>query len=204
MSQNLITAGIIDPAQLPLDQVRLEVATLLKISPDRIEGLECWPHQIWVKIVDARAKFVSYRRLPLWIEQGLAAIGRCSDRFSLDQLGEMFRTETQQYEDHYEPEDVQQWRNAWAQQAQRLREAEARRAAEEERLRPIRAHQQAGKEWQESWRQVLRYCRDCSSLERLAPEMKLQSEVFADLPEVTGAITLLWYQRWQELSQASA
>ncbi len=35
MSRNLITAGVIDPTQLPLDQVRLEVAALLKI-PRRV------------------------------------------------------------------------------------------------------------------------------------------------------------------------
>lgn len=204
MSQNLITAGVIDPAKLPLDQVQIEVASILNILPQQIERLEYWPHQIWVKIVDSRAKLVSYRCLPLWIEAGLSVIARSGDRFSLDRLGEIFRIETQQYEDHYEPEAVQQWRNAWAKQAQRIREAESRRAAEEERLRPIRAHQQAGKEWQEGWRQVLRYCRNCESLELLAPEMKKQSEEFADLPEVIGAITLMWYQRWQELNQASA
>jgi hypothetical protein len=204
MSQNLITAGVIDPAQLPSDQVQIEVAAVLKISPQQIECLECWPHQIWVKILDGRVKFVSYRSLPLWIEQGFAAIANCGDRYRLNQLGDIFRTETQQYHEHYEPEAVQQWRIAWAKQAQQLRELEARRAAEEERLRPIRAHQQAGKEWQESWRNVLRYCRDCDSLERLAPEMKQQSQEFADLPDVVGAITLMWYQRWQELNQASA
>jgi hypothetical protein len=74
MSQNLITSGVVDPAQFPLEQVRQEVAALLKISLNQIERLECWPHQIWVKVVKSRAKFVSYRRLPLWIKQGLEAI----------------------------------------------------------------------------------------------------------------------------------
>jgi len=204
MSQNLITAVVIDPTQLPLDQVRKEVATLLKISPEQIERLECWRHQIWVKIVESRAKFVSYRQLPLWIEQGLAAIGRCCDRPSLDHLGEILRTERDWYDEHDKPNAVQPWRDAWGQKAQQLREEAARRAAEEERLKPIRAHQQAGVKWQEGWQQVLRYCQDCPSLQRLAAEIERQSEEFADLPEVMQAIGQLWHQRWQELNQASA
>ena len=197
MPQNLITAGVIDPAQLPLDQVRLQVATLLKISPNQIERIECWPHQIWVKLVEARAKFISYRSLPLWIEQGLAAIESCASRASLDHLGELLRSERDWYENHKKPEAVQPWPNAWAQQAQHLRE-------EEERLKPIHAHQQAGVEWQKAWQQILCCCRDCPGLESLAPEIKRQSQEFADLPEVMQAMQQLWHQRWQELTQATA
>lgn len=197
MCQNLITAGVVDPAQLPLDQVCLEVAIVLKTSVDQIERLECWPNQIWVKLVEAPARFVSYRSLPLWIKQGLAAIERCTSRASLDQLGEVLRTEREWYDKQEKPEAVQPWRNAWAQQAQHLRE-------EEERLKPIRAHQQAGVEWQKAWQQILRHCLDCTSLERLAPEIKRQSQEFADLPDVIQAMQQLWHQRWQELTQATA
>ncbi len=197
MSENLITAGIIDPAQFPIDQVREQVATLLKISLNQIERLECWRHQIWVKLVESHAKFVSYRQLPLWVEQGLVTIKRCTSRAMLDQLGEILRGETQRYDQDDEPDFVQQWRDAWAKQAQHLRE-------EEERLKPIRAHQQAGIEWQSAWQQVLHHCRDSRSLSLLAPELTQQSHEFADLPEVMQAIQQLWQQRWQELSQASA
>lgn len=197
MCQNLITAGVVDPAQFPLDQVCLEVAIVLKTSVDQIERLECWPNQIWVKLVEAPARFVSYRSLPLWIKQGLAAIERCTSRASLDQLGEVLRTEREWYDKQEKPEAVQPWRNAWAQQAQHLRE-------EEERLKPIRAHQQAGVEWQKAWQQILRHCLDCTSLERLAPEIKRQSQEFADLPDVIQAMQQLWHQRWQELTQATA
>lgn len=149
MSQNLITAGVIDPRQLPLDQVRQQVATFLKISLNQIERLECWKNQIWVKLVESRAKFISYRNLPLWLEQGFAAIKRCTTRSTLDQLGEILRSERDWYEQHDMPQAVQPWRDAWAQQAQHLRE-------EEERTRPIRAHQQAGVEWYSAWQGVLR------------------------------------------------
>jgi hypothetical protein len=197
MCQNLITAGVVDPAQLPLNQVCLEVAIVLKTSVDQIERLECWPNQIWVKLVEAPARFVSYRSLPLWIKQGLAAIGRCTSRASLDQVGEVLRTEREWYDKHEKPEAVQPWRNAWAQQAQHLRE-------EEERLKPIRAHQQAGVEWQKAWQQILRHCLDCTSLERLAPEIKRQSQEFADLPDVMQVMQQLWQQRWQEVTEATA
>lgn len=197
MSGNLITSGVIDPAQLPLDQIRIEVAVLLKISPNQIERLECWQHQIWVKLVESRAKFISYRSLPLWINQGLEAIERCTSRTSLDQIGEILRSERDWYDNHDKPEAVQPWRNAWAQQAQHLRQ-------EEERLKPYQAHQQAGVEWQKAWQQVLRCCRDCTGLERLALEIQRQSQEFTDLPDVMQAIQQLWHQRYQELSQATA
>ena len=195
MSQNLITAGVIDPRQLPLDQVRQQVATFLKVSLNQIERLECWKHQIWVKIVESRAKFISYRSLPLWIDQGLAVISRCNSRPSLDQLGEILRSEREWYDQHEMPQAVQLWREARAQQAQHLRE-------EEERLKPIRAHQQAGVEWYRAWQRVLRGCRDCTALKRLAPEINHQSQEFADLPEVMQAMQQQWKERWQELTEA--
>ncbi|HEY9635758.1 MAG TPA: hypothetical protein V6D14_20300 [Coleofasciculaceae cyanobacterium] len=197
MSQNLITAGVIDPRQLPLDLVRQQVATFLNISLNQIDRIECWKHQIWVKLVESRAKFISYRNLPLWIDQGLAAISQCTSRQSLDQLGEILRGERDWYDQHEMPQAVQPWRDAWAQQAQHLRE-------EEERLQPIRAHQQAGVEWQKAWEQVLRCCIDCTGLKRLAPEIQRQSQEFADLPEVMQAMQQLWSDRWQELSEAIA
>jgi fructoselysine-6-P-deglycase FrlB-like protein len=51
---------------------------------------------------------------------------------------------------------------------------------------------------------VLRRCRDCTGLERLAPEINQQIEEFADLPEVVQAMQQQWQERWQELSEAIA
>ena len=197
MSQNLITSGVIDPRQLPLEEIRQQVATFLNVPLNQIERLECWRHQIWVKLVESRAKFISYRSLPLWIKQGLAAIKRCTSRPSLDQLGEILRSERDWYNQHEMPQSVQPWRDAWAQQAQHLRE-------EEERLKPIHAHEQAGVEWYSAWQQVLRCCRDCTGLERLGPEIQRQSQDFADLPEVMQTLQQLWNERWQELKKVIA
>ena len=194
MSQNLVTAGFISPEQLPIDQIRQQVATFLNIPLNQIDRIECWKHQIWVKLVESRAKFISYRSLPLWIEEGIAVIKRCTSRASLDQLGEILRTEREWYDEHDQPEAVQPWRDAWAQQAQHLRE-------EDERLQPILAHHQAGLDRYQTWQGVLRCCLDFTGLQQLAPEIKHQSREFADLPEVMQAMQQLWHQRWQELRE---
>lgn len=196
MSKNLITAGIIIPSQWPLARVWLEVSAWLGIAPRQIEHLELWQHQIWVKIVGAGAVFVSYRCLPLWIEQGLEAISQCSDRDCLNQLGEIFSCEVQRYHSQYNPTAINQWRSAWSEKAKQLK-------IDEERLKPLREHQQACKQWQEGWRQVLRYCSTVESLERLALEIKVQSKKFEDLPE-SKTVMELWHQRQQEITQASA
>lgn len=197
MSQNLITSGVIDPREFLIDEVKQQVATFLNIPLNQIDRIECWKHQIWIKLVESRAKFISYRNLPLWIEQGITAIKLCTSRPSLDQLGEILRSERDWYEQHEMPQAVQPWRNAWAEQAQHLRE-------EEERTLGIRAHQQAGSEWYSSWQGVLHCCRDCTALERLALEINQQSQEFSDLPEVMQAMQQLWNERWQELEEAIA
>lgn len=197
MSHNLITAGVIDPRQFSLDEVRHQVATFLNIPLQQIDRVECWHHQIWVKLVESRAIFVSYRNLPLWIDAGLAAIGRCTSRSQLDELGEIFRRERDWYDQHDQPEAVQHWRQAWAKQAESLRN-------EEERLKPIRAHQEAGQDWYGAWKQVLYCCRDFNRLQGLAGEINQQSQEFQDLPEIMRKMQQLWHQRWQDLSSAIA
>lgn len=201
MSKNLTTGGFINPQQLPLEQVRLEVAALLKVPPKQIERLELWHHQIWVKFVEGRGKFVSYRRLPLWVEQGIAAINNCSDRTSLKLLAEALSVERDWYQDQDESELLEQWRltislwrEAWGKRAQEI-------TKEEERLKPLRAHQQAGSDWLQAWQQVLRFCLNCDSLNRLAIEIEQQSHEFADLPEIISALRQMLQQRWNALSQ---
>jgi len=48
-------------------------------------------------------------------------------------------------------------KSGWKRQADYIKK-------EEERLQPIEAHQQAGKQWQETWSYVLKYCNSCASL----------------------------------------
>ncbi|MCP2728840.1 hypothetical protein [Limnofasciculus baicalensis] len=197
MSVNLITAGIVNPTAFSVDRVRVQVAAFLKIPFRQIERIECWQHQIWVKFVEGRGKFISYRHLPLWVEQGIVAINNCQNRTSLDELGEILRTEREWYDTKAKPETLEKWREAWVKQSHHLRE-------EEERLKPIRAHQEAGRQWLQAWGHVLQCCSESISLEELAPEIKRQAEAFADLPDILQGIDAVWQQRWQELNQASA
>jgi hypothetical protein len=203
MAETLITSGAIDPTQWPLARVWLEVSTALGVAPRTIDRLEFWRHQIWVKLVDGRATLVSFRALPLWIEQGLEAVQRCCDRPSLDRLGDIFSTEIARYGKHYSSETLEQWRRAWGQRAQQLRAKAIRQAQEEERLKPIRDRQQACQQWRESWRTVLQHCRSLEFLDTLAPELERQIQDFSDLPEGQTAMQL-WHDRRRELIQATA
>jgi hypothetical protein len=194
MSQNLITAGLIHPEALPIEEIRQQVATYLNIPLNQIERIECWKHQIWVKIRESRAKFLSYRCLPLWIEKGIEVIKTGTTRLELDLLGEILRIERDWYDDHEIPQAVQPWRDAWAQQAKYLRQ-------EEERLQPMLARQQAADNWYSAWQGVLHCCCDFTGLQQLAPEIKHQSQDFADLPEMVQAMQQLVSKRWQELRE---
>jgi hypothetical protein len=194
MSDNLITAGFIHPAELPIEAIRQQVATFLNIPLNQIERIECWKHQIWVKIVASKAQFVSYRCLPLWLEQGLAVIKAMPSRLDLDQLGEILRTEREWYDQQEMPEAVQPWRYAWAQQAKFCRQEAAR-------LQPIIARQQAEDNWYQAWFGVLGCCRDLTGIQQLSPEIKHRSLDFADLPDVAQAMQQLVKQRWQEIQK---
>ena len=194
MSQNLITSGLIHAAELPIEEIRQQVATYLNIPLNQIERLECWKHQIWVKIREKRAKFLSYRCLSLWIEKGIEVIKTCTTKVELDELGEILRTERDWYDQHKISEAVQPWRDAWAQQAKDLRE-------EEERLQPILARKLAADAWYSSWQGVLNCCRDFTGIQQLSPEIKHQSQDFVDLPEVVQAMQQLLKQRWQEIQK---
>ena len=194
MSVNLITSGLINPETLPIEEIRQQVALYLNIPLGQVERLEGWKHQIWVKIRESRAKFVSYRYLPLWIEQGIEVIKNCTTRDELDQLGEILRTERDWYDQHEMPEAVQPWREVWAKQAKELRE-------EEERLQPMREHQQAADNWYSSWQGVLNCCRDLTGIQQLATHIQHQSQDFDDLPDIVTAMQQLVRQRWQEIQQ---
>ena len=76
MFSNLISTGWLRAQQSCLAQLRREAAALLGIPESWIERIECWQHQLWVVISGVGARLISYRRLPSWILQVIAAIGR--------------------------------------------------------------------------------------------------------------------------------
>lgn len=203
MAETLITSGTINPTQWPLARVWLEVSTYLAVPPRKIDRLEFWQHQIWVKIIGQRATLVSFRVLPLWVEQGLAAIKLCSDRSSLDNLGEIFSTEIARYPKHYSSQTIQQWRKVWAQQAKQLKHQETLKIQEEERLKPLREREQACKQWLDGWQVIFKHCQSLKALDSLAPEVKRQIQEFSDVEEAPMAMQL-WHKRHQELDQATA
>ncbi|MGB7442302.1 MAG: hypothetical protein WA919_14640 [Coleofasciculaceae cyanobacterium] len=197
MSENLLTSGFIDPKNLPLDQLRREVCQLLKVPLQNIERLELWPHQIWIKFVQGRGKFISYRQLPLWVELGLKAIQNCCNSHRLKQLGEILLVERDRFNQKPEliekwQQTIDNWRQAWAKKAQEIK-------AEAERTRPQKEHQQQAEKWLNGWQQVISFCRNCESLDQLAEEIEIQSQEFNDLPKVINSIRQILQQRWQEL-----
>ncbi|CDM95662.1 MAG: hypothetical protein P5702_03055 [Limnospira sp. PMC 1291.21] len=200
MAQTLITSGIINPRQWPLARVWLEVATYLGVPPRQIDRLEFWTHQIWVKLLGMRATLVSFRVLPLWVEQGIAAIRETRDRDRLDLLGEIFSTEISRYSKHYNSPKIEAWRSAWAEQSQKLKQQELIRIQEEENLSPLREHQQACQQWLEGWRVILKHCQSLESLDNLAPEIERQMPEFSDLEEAATAMEI-WSDRRQEVAQ---
>ena len=192
MLQNLISTGIISPGQFGLTQLLNQAAQVLKISPDRIEGIERWENVLWVNIKHDKAVFVSYRSLSLWIEKGLEAIEKCSDRQALNELGQIFNTEVQRYGKQYDQRDVQKWRDAWAKKRDRLK-------IEEESLKAARAKEEAAKEWKEHWMFILGRCESIDSLKHLALEIEAQSKKFLDAPEAIAAVNKFCDKRWEEL-----
>ncbi|MGB7439945.1 MAG: hypothetical protein WA919_02670 [Coleofasciculaceae cyanobacterium] len=197
MSENLLTSRFVDPKTLPLEQLRLEICQLLKVPLKNLERLELWPHQIWIKFVQGRGLFISYRQLPLWLELGLKAIRNCGNTQRLKQLGEILLVERDRFNQKPEliekwQQTVSTWRQAWAEKATEIK-------TEEERTRPEREHQQKAEIWLTSWQQVISFCQDCQSLESLAEVIDLQSEEFKDLPKIINSIRQILQQRWQEL-----
>lgn len=193
MVKNLISTGTINPGQFGLTQVLNQAALVLKISPDRIERIECWQNLLWVNIKHHKAVFVSYRCLSLWIEKGLEAIERCSDCEALNELGQIFNTEVQKYRKQYDEGQVQKWRDAWAKKRDRLK-------IEEESLKAARAKEDSAKEWREHWMFVLGGCESSDSLEYLALEVEAQSKKFLDAPEAIAAVNKFCDKRWEELT----
>ena len=151
MYSNIISAGLFQVQQMSLAKLKQEVAKFLGIDPSRIERIEFWAHQLWVVITGARARLVSYRILPSWIAQFVAAIGRVCNFEQLKQLGELLRCETEKY--NYGPEAVEELEEAFRQKQEQLKQ-----------IKPQLEHQQKAEEWLETWSKIVSYCHTEESL----------------------------------------
>ena len=186
MFRNFIKDRLIDVKQFSVSKLIQETAGLLKINPERIEEIQCWPHQLWIVIQGVGARCVSYRSLRSWIEQVVSVLRNTANLKELEQVGEIIAQESQKYT--YEPEDLEQLRQVYAQQREHL-----------QALQPAIEHQQAGQDWLEGWEKILKHCEDTSSLEYLAKQIKIQSQKYLDLPEIIAQLRQVWSDCWHNL-----
>ena len=197
MSQNLLTSGLINPFQFPVRQLLAETAAILNISPERILEIQCWQYSLWVNIQGVGGKLISYRRLPMWIVATKKAVENCTTLASLDDIAALLRTEIQRYGKYYESHDIEMLRQTWGECSKAIK-------AEEKRLQPIKAQQEAAHLWQQSWMNILRYCGDIHALHRLMKEIQKQSDKFLNVPGILTPIEELWAKRGQELLAETA
>ena len=193
MNLNLIQFGAIVPQNISLSYIAQQVAFSLSIPTSRILRLEYWQHQLWIHISGIGGRIFSYRRLPAWISQAITAIKNCTTLEQLQQLGTVFNLENQRFKQYYGSENMEKLRQTWSEQREDLQK-------QEEKMKPIREHQQAAKEWLESWHKIIQRCQSAESLKVLATEIKAQSVEFEDLPEIMAQMKEICEQRWQELS----
>lgn len=193
MTVNLIKAGLINPMQFPVRRVLQEVARELNISTERIEVVGCCEFRLWVNIQGVGGRFVSYRRLPIWLDAAIDLIKSCNNLEDLQQLGNLFQIELQEYSEQYNPKTIETLRSTWKQRRNYLQ-------AEEIRLAPIIARQQQAQRWQTGWLQVLHYTHNREFLQFVMAEIQRQKQQFQDLPDVVEAVEQIWLDRWQELT----
>ena len=187
--------NIIQPQNFSLQTIRDGIARATNTLVEKIIKIEYWQHTLWVNVEGRGAILMSYRILPAWLQQLAVAIRDCTNLDQLWDLGCTFNDEfikLEQYQ-YYTEEYKQQLRVIWADQRDILR-------AEEERLRPMREHQQKSQEWLETWQKMIAHCHSINSLQYLYPEMEKQSKEFADLPKIIEELLQTFQKRWRELS----
>ena len=187
--------NIIQPQNFSLQTIRDGIARATNTLVEKIIKIEYWQHTLWVNVEGRGARLMSYRILPAWLQQLAVAIRDCTNLDQLWDLGCTFNDEfikLEQYQ-YYTEEYKQQLRVIWADQREILR-------AEEERLRPMREHQQKAQEWLEMWQKMIAHCHSINSLQYLYPEMEKQSKEFADLPKIIEELLQTFQKRWRELS----
>ena len=191
---------IIQPQKISLQTIRQEIAKAVKTNLNNIKRFEYWPHQLWVHIEGVGGRLLSYRSLPTYMYQAFLAVKNCRTLDQLWELGQLFKLETDRLSQYYYDEDenaneyLEKLRSAWAYKRDNLRITEKLEA-------PTKAHQQDAQEWLQSWQGVIANCRTTSLLENLYPNIKDQSQQFADLPEIIEQLQNLYRQRWRELAR---
>ncbi|MGL5873468.1 MAG: hypothetical protein ACRC2R_14060 [Xenococcaceae cyanobacterium] len=185
---SLVEGGAIDPSQWQIERVKQEIANLFRINPQEIERIDYWSCQICVKIIAKGAKFVSYRSLPLWFEEGLTAIANCKDVVEFEKLGAMLRYEMENHSKHYPPEILLELQQAWANKSPQFQ-------TEEAKLQLKIAHQKEAEIWKQSWQQLLANCQDKSLINDYYWKIERESQQFADFPTIVRQVNDLWEEQ---------
>ena len=134
-----------------------------------------------------RARFVSYRILPSWVTQVIAAISKVCDFEQLKQLGNILRCETENHD--YSPEAVDELREAYRQKQNHLKQ-----------IQPQLEHQQKAQQWLENWQGIVPYFHTKESLEQAISMIEYQIQEFADLPEIIAQIRQIIAQQFLVIS----
>lgn len=191
---NMIEAGLITPQSWSKQLVRQEVAFLLAVKSEEIEKIDFWDKQIWVKIIGIGAKFLSYRRLSLWHQQGLAAISNSSDVVAFENLGRILRQEFTRHREQYPANVLEEWRQAWQ---TKLPSFQTNNARVELRL----AREQEARNWLKKCQNILNSSQDIDDLERNFWEIESEFEDYDDFPYVIHIIRKFWEQKFKELGK---
>ncbi len=185
---------LIQPQTISSQTIREEIAYRLNIAAQQIKKIEYWQHQLWIHITGKGGKILSYRILPAWFSQVLNLIRNCTTLAELQELGKIFRVETQRFFYYYSEEKIQEMRELWAAKHQEIK-------AKEKEEEPLRQHRQDAMEWLESWQKMAARCQVYKCLEYSYKMVEFQKQEFEDLPEIVDQVIQTLNERVVELER---
>jgi hypothetical protein len=194
MSFNLIQTRSIDPFQFSRDKLLINVAKVLRINEERIENIVPYKYQLWVHIKGVGGKFVSYRRLNVWLDAALGAIENCVNTESIKKLGDLFKVESEQYAKQYSKAALDTLRVAWSKKRKELHQ-------EEINIALTIAYKQEAQKWLSGWQEIVSHCHNREFLKSTMSEIHRQKQEFADFPDVIASVERICLNRWNKLAQ---
>jgi hypothetical protein len=171
-----------------------DTAKVLRISEDRIENVVPYNHQLWVHIKGLGGKFVSYRRLDIWIETAICAIARCTNENELNKLGNIFFFESNKYAKYYDATILKTLRSAW-----KARQEEINR--KQRQIELMKTRQKEVQQWRVIWTDVVNHCENSEFLKYTMSEIHRQKQQWNEFPDVIASVEKICLNRWKELTQ---
>ena len=99
----------------------------------------------------------------------------------LQKLGEIIKNETQNFPEYYNSESIGKLREVWSEKRQDLH-------SQEEETQPLTEHQKEAQRWLRAWVGILPYCEDLEPFKGVMKVMEMQSQKFADFPEIVNKV----------------